>query len=141
MFSAAVVRTMIPEWPPLATSEREQVTREVVQFVRHAFMLAPFHVRLGIGALSAALALWLKLSAPPPPASAAPSHRAALALDRFVRWSGSGAAIVRLYRSLSVLAFYEHPLVLAAMESEQPADRQQVFRAVRVETAASEGSG
>ena len=41
------------------------------------------------------------------------------------------AGLERLLRASTMLAFFEHPLVLTALGEPTPAERQQTFRALR----------
>ncbi len=131
IFAGVLVRSALPDWPALGSETRMRVIADVELFVRNALALAPFHVWLGSLVLSIAAGLFVTLLSPGLSPAGGSNHRAAALLAVFHRLPGPGGAIVRLYRSLTVLAFYEHPLVVAAMGVEDPSRHHDRFRAER----------
>lgn len=126
-FSAMIVRAMTPDWPLLKADTRDQIAGDVALFVERTILLAPAHVRAGVIGLSLMLGLWLAAASMLNRSAA----RIAWAFSVFQKLPMAGPAVIRVYRSMTVLAFYEHPVVAAAMGVEDAADRQQQFRAAR----------
>src|SRR5262249_33520017 len=94
-----------------------------------ALRSAPLHIRLGERVFRIALWLWLL-----PLASR--SHSAAdRALSLFGAASPFSASIVRLYRSLALLAFLESDGVVRALGHAPARERQAQFRSLRLERA------
>ncbi|MCP5433769.1 MAG: hypothetical protein H6923_10920 [Alphaproteobacteria bacterium] len=130
MFLHALVRHLMPETPELSPRLRHAVEGAVTMQVARFLSLAPLHVRLGAAVLTLPVRLWLALRAPGWTRRDKPAQvrRALDALQAIAPL----AAAVRIYRTLTVLAFYEHPFVAEAMgESEPPESRQAAFRARR----------
>jgi hypothetical protein len=125
-----IVLPMLPEWPPLNAAAQGIVAGEIAGFVRRNLARAPAHVRAGVLVVSIGLVFWQLLRAPLA-AMGSPARRRALVSCQRIQGQVSVSAVVRLYRSLTVLAFYEHPLVVAAMGTEDPAARQNRFRVDR----------
>jgi hypothetical protein len=123
-----IVLPMLPEWPPLNPAAQGVVAGEIAGFIRRNLALAPAHVRAGVLVVSIGLVFWQLLRAPLA-AMGSPARRRTLVSCQ--RIHGPVSAVVRLYRSLTVLAFYEHPVVIAAMGTEDPVARQNRFRISR----------
>jgi hypothetical protein len=134
--SGVIIRPLLPQWPELDSAAQETVVRQANRFVQSSIALAPAHVRFGVSVASTALWAWILLYRSGANRSGA-RQRKAVAL--FERLPGPAAAVVRLYRSLTVLAFYEHPLVLRAMNVGEPEARQEKFRAERRSILRSSG--
>ncbi len=115
------IAALIPDWPPLPPAERADVVAECTRFVRAQLGLAPFHIRFGFRVLFIAFSLYALFSSEP---GRALTSFSALPLPLV-------AGLERLLRASTMLAFFEHPLVLKALGEPTPAERQQTFRAVR----------
>jgi hypothetical protein len=130
-----LVGTLLPDHPALLASARAAVLDAAAAFVGGQIGRAPAHVRLGVRVLGLALLTWLALHgvlrAP------APYRQAAPALARFQALGAPFAGVLRVYRSMALLAFYEHPLVEAALGFEDPVARQAAFRALRARRVAA----
>ena len=124
-----LVTCLLPDQPALAPSSRQQVVDTAAGFVSNQVRNAPFHVRFGAWILGTCLYVWL--TAVGAMSSGAPYRRAELAIARFQRIAPVFAAIVRLYRSMALLAYYEHPIVAAALGFEDAEKRQAEFRVRR----------
>jgi hypothetical protein len=120
------IAALVPEWPPLPPGGRETVTAACIGFVRTQLARAPFHIRFGVRVLFAGFSLYaLGCAAFTPAARArALSSFSALPLPLV-------AGLERLLRASTMLAFFDHPLVLAALNEPTPEHRQQEFRALR----------
>lgn len=126
------IEALLPDWPPLPPATRVQVSDQCINFVRAQLRLAPLHIRAGFWTLFAFYSLYALLRAGPSP----DRHRRSAILTDF---SGLRLPMVggveRLLRAAAVLAFFDDPQVLIAMDEETPEARQQRFRALRARTA------
>jgi hypothetical protein len=117
------IAALIPDWPPLPPAERAEVVADCTRFVRAQLGLAPFHIRFGFRVLFIAFSLYAPFSQP----ARALRSFSALPLPLV-------AGLERLLRASTMLAFFEHPLVLGVLGEPTPAGRQQTFRAMRQAT-------
>ena len=135
MIESVVVRPLVaclaPYGPALPAGARNEVIDSVGAFVTRQINLAPFHVRGGALVLGIALRLWISFLAPGAAGSFGAPLRAARAVTLFERLPGPARSAVRLYRSMTVLAYYEHPAVASALDLPNPATRRDAFRAIR----------
>ncbi len=123
------IAALVPDWPVLPAADRALVTAVCIGFVRSQLHLAPFHIRFGFRVLFAAFAVYALFRAGP---FAGPQARAR-ALSAFSSLPlPLVAGLERLLRASTMLAFFDHPLVLAALNEPIPARRQEEFRALRV---------
>jgi hypothetical protein len=134
-----LVSCLAPYGPPLPSGIRTEVINSIAGFVIRQINLAPFHVRVGALVLGAGLRLWLALLAPGAAGSFGAPVRAAHAVMLFERLPGPTRSTVRLYRSMTVLAYYEHPAVASALDLPDPVTRREAFRTIR-RTRLSQGS-
>jgi hypothetical protein len=135
---AGLIEALLPEWPALDTSSHSRIHNDVVEFVRTEIVLAPLHVRLGVGIFTgvffaAAFVLGLGRGF-----ARRPLHWRQGFLEVCGRITPQTRAMIRLFRSLTLLAYFEHPLVLHALGVEDGPDRQARFRALRRDWLASE---
>jgi hypothetical protein len=121
-----IVRCVLPERPIVPDEVRQRATEEAVAFVAAALRSAPWHIRSGERVFRIALWLWLLPAAIRGPAAT----ERALALFGVLSFS---ASIVRLYRSLALLAFLESDDVVRALGHVPMRERQATFRSLRVE--------
>jgi hypothetical protein len=126
-----IIACLAPYGPPLPAGARAGVIDAAGAFVACQIGLAPLPVRVGALALGAVLRLWLALLAPGATGAFGAPMRAARAVALFERLPGPARSVVRLYRSMTVLAYYEHPAVAAALDLPDPAARRDAFRANR----------
>lgn len=115
-FDALIVETMLPDWPLLDRVSRDEVTRATIRAVTAAVKLAPLHIRLGVMSLSVPLGLLVLLAGMGAGGPAVRAIRAARLYDCLQRCSGILSGVIRLYRSMTLLAFYEQPAVLLALQ-------------------------
>lgn len=112
--------TLIPAWPLLDEDEKAAVVTEVAASVTRAIAGAPFHIRLAARSVSIFLSLCILLIS----VGARGSLARAIRADRFYtllqRSPGPITSIVRLYRSMTLLAFYEHTYVAAKLLCARP---------------------
>jgi hypothetical protein len=107
------IASLLPEWPPLADADRRLVSRHCAAFVRGQIALAPAHIRLGVRLLFVLFIAFTTFRL-------ARADGAALA-----RFASCGpppfAGLERVLRSMTLLAFLEHPAVrTAAAAAEAP---------------------
>ncbi|MER8576342.1 hypothetical protein NKG99_31140 [Mesorhizobium sp. M1409] len=121
VFDRVIVATLIPAWPLLDGEEKKAIVTEVVPSVTRAIAGAPFHIRLAVRSVSIFLSLCLFLIS----AGAGGPLASALRADRFYnllqRSPGPIRSVVRLYRSMTLLAFYEQMPVAARLLYVRPA--------------------
>lgn len=128
----ALVAALAPDEPALAPAEREAAHAAAADFLRRQLAIAPFHVRfamrlLGLAFFAAALAAGLGR----PFANRELAWRRAF-IDRVSRSSMPGAMLVRLYRSLTLLAYLEQPAVRTALGADTVSERIAERRAMRL---------
>lgn len=126
-----LIRGLLPTQPLLAPDVGTEVAVLVADHVRRSLAAAPAHLRIGLRVLTAGLAAWLFLfvaARSPWLGRRAASDRALLLFEAVPRL---GPNLMRLYRSLTLLAFYDHPRVAQAMGWENAEARQAHYRAER----------
>lgn len=133
----ATIDAILPEWPPLRAAERNDVLAACIGFVRVQLGLAPFHIRAGIATMFAAFRLYAVLRCGWAPAR--PDRAAALQSFGALRLPPA-AALERLLRSMTLLVFFDHPAVLAAIGEANGTERQAAFRARRATILKSEAA-
>jgi hypothetical protein len=115
-----LVATLIPAWPLLDENEKTAVVSEVAASATRAIGCAPFHIRLAIRSVSIFLSFFILLISVGAGGPLASAFRA----DRFYtllqKSPGSITSIVRLYRSMTLLAFYEQTDVAAKLLFARP---------------------
>jgi len=81
--------------------------KDIAEFVAATIKLAPWHLRMGVRVIETALLVWLALTAKGFAVGMPhlPSLRASL--NQFESLCGPTATLIRLYRSLSMLAYCE----------------------------------
>lgn len=126
-----LVACLAPYGPPLPYGARNVVLDHAAAFVTRQISIAPFHVRIGVLTLGVPLRLWLALVAPGVARSFGAPLRAARAVELFERLPGPAHVVVRFYRSLTILAYYEHAVVAPALDFPDPIARQDTFRTLR----------
>lgn len=126
-----IVACLAPHGPPLPARSRAGVIDAAAAFVARQIGLAPLHIRLGALLLALVLRLWLKMLTPGVSDDCDVPLQAARAVALFERLPGPARSAVRLYRSMTVLAYYEHPALVAALEFPDPVARQEEFREKR----------
>jgi len=116
----ATIDALIPAWPKLPAAERAEVAAHCIHFVRAQLRLAPFHIRAGFKLLFAAYCLYALLR-PGQSRERALTEFSALKLPMV-------GGVERLLRAATLLAFFDEPLVLAAIGECDAATRQKNFR-------------
>lgn len=120
VFDRVIVVTLMPAWPLLDGDEKSAVIGEVVPSVTRAIAGAAFHIRLAVQSASIFLSICILLIS----AGAGGPFASALRADKFYnllqRSPGPFTSVVRLYRSMTLLAFYEHTHVAAKLLSVRP---------------------
>ncbi len=130
-FDGLIVETMLPRWPVLDSAVRRCVHAEVARSVKRSIGCAPAHVRIGVAVLSFGLGSLLLVTSIGAGGPAVRAARAERLYGLIQKLPGPAGAAVRLYRSMSVLAFYEHASVAPLLDPETPEDRQTRFRLAR----------
>ena len=122
---AATIDTLLPEWPALPEQTRATVSSHCAAFVSRQIGLAPAHVRLGIRVLFLAFTAFAFLRAGLRPLGSMPRERRAALLREF----GLDAvplllSLERVLRSLTMVAFLDHPKVTAAIDESAAVHRR-----------------
>ena len=117
-FDTIIVETLLPNWPVLDGATRAEAARKTVLYVSGAIALAPFHIRFGVALVSVALGLSLGLLNVGAGTPMVRAQRAAHLYDLLQKLPGPVASVVRLYRSMTLLAYYEQPAVAALLHGE-----------------------
>ena len=126
--SIALIDALVPRGLGVPEAERDSILDQVAGFVRAEGALAPLPIRLGLAALSLALLAWLGLG----------RRDREKALQRWDQRTGApGRALTRMLRSLSLLAYLDHPLVRSRMGVATVPERQRQFRELRAGRVAS----
>jgi hypothetical protein len=109
MLPRAVTESFLGWDVGLSVAERERVHRDVVAFVRAEIALAPAHIRFVLRVLAGTFAAWIILTR-------LAGIDVAAAIAAWSHLTGPpGGMLIRLLRSLALLAFGEHPLVRARL--------------------------
>jgi hypothetical protein len=110
----ATVTSLLPDWPSLTPEARRQVSHHCAAFVRRQISLAPAHIRGGFWLLYATFIVFAAVRALAR-GSLAPRGDAA-ALTAFASLGpASFPGLERVLRSMTVLAFLEHPVVQSSL--------------------------
>jgi hypothetical protein len=129
--SSSLIDALVPRGLGVPEAERDSVLDQVAGFVRAEGALAPLPIRLGLTALSLALLAWLGVLA------LGRRDREA-ALEYWDRFAGApGRALTRMLRSLTLIAYLDHPLVRSRMGVATVPERQRHYRAFRARAVAS----
>jgi hypothetical protein len=119
-----IVDALLPEWPDLPPESRSSVSAHCAHFVRKQIALSPTHIRFGIRVLFTAFCMFAFLHLGMRRLGSVPRERRATALRAFALEQVSPfVALERLLRSMTVLAFLEHPDVLIAIGSTAARER------------------
>lgn len=103
----SLVKYLAPDYPPLTPDQQRHVHASVAESVGGALRRAPWHIRLAAWGLSITLVTWVAIFGG--------QARAERSVARFGALGGVFRDGLKLFRSLVVLAYYEHPTVLHAM--------------------------
>lgn len=116
---AGLVARLLPDYPPLDPATRAAAAAEVAAHVADQLAALPPYLRLPVRLALAAFA-WLPLLVAGRPFAALPPARQATWLGW---WSAAPLApardVVRLVRSVALLAWFDHPAVRARLEAEE----------------------
>jgi hypothetical protein len=118
-----IVDALLPEWPALPSERRTAVSAHCARFVRRQIALPPAHIRFGIRILLTAFCTFAFLRLGMQPLGSVSRERRAAALRAFaIEHVPSFVALERVLRSMTMVAFLEHPDVLTAIgEDSLPA--------------------
>lgn len=120
-FDRVIVATLTPLWPLLDAEERPAVVSEVARSVTRSIALAPFHIRFAVESVSIVIGLCTVLIS----AGAGGPLARTLRTDRFYRllqrMPGPAGSVIRLYRSMTLLAFYDEAPVAEKLLAARPA--------------------
>lgn len=125
VFDRALVETLMPTWPLLDEDEKPAVVSEVVASVSRAIADAPLHIRFAVRSVSMFLGPCIFIIS----AGAGGALASALRAERFYtvlqRSPGPIMSVMRLYRSMTLLAFYEQTPVAAKLLSLRTTQNQK----------------
>ena len=112
----------MPDYPSLDEEQSKEVTLDTNDFIKEQLSSTPFHVRLGltfIGFIFLCLILAIK-SVRSYKKEKHPDSSIILSVIPLNKYLSSFA---RVYRTLVVLAFYEHPKVIKIIDSQHGVTR------------------
>jgi hypothetical protein len=115
----STITSLLPDWPALPPAKRTAIGQHCAHFARQQISQAPAHIRLGLRTLFFTFVAFAAARAIARGSSPFTTDAAALAAFADLG-PAACAALERALRSMTVLAFLEHPVVLAAIEGEQP---------------------
>lgn len=124
-----IVAALLPDRPDIAPAQRRAAGEAAARFVRDALKRAPLHLRLAERLARTAIFLALSPAAPALRYERPAGGYARTVISAFEHATGASANVIRLYRSLSIFAFYEHESLVSHLGSTPAAQRQDVFRA------------
>ena len=113
----------MPDYPSLDEEQSKEVKLDTNNFIKEQLSSTPFHVRLGltfIGFIFLCLILAIK-SAQSYKKEKHPDGSIILSVIPLNKYLSSFA---RVYRTLVVLAFYEHPKVIKIIDSQHAVTRK-----------------
>jgi hypothetical protein len=127
----ALFEAAAPDLAPLDPTQAAMVRQDCAESARRQLRASPLHIREAMRVLSWLFAVFALLTARKTPWGMT-RREIGRTLSGFSRLPlGSLAALERLSRSLTLLAYFEHPAVLKAL-GEMPLDeRQTTFRGRR----------
>ena len=112
----ATVDALLPEWPALPSTHRASVSAHCAGFVRRQVALSPAHIRLGIRVLFIVFCIFAAIHLRLRPLGSVPREQRVATLKIFaLDQVPPFVALERVLRSMTVVAFLEHPDVLAAI--------------------------
>jgi hypothetical protein len=133
----ALFEAAVPELAPLDPIRAATVRQDCAESARRQLRASPLHIREAMRVLSWLFAAYVLLAARKTP-SGMTRREIGRALSGFSRLPlGSLAALERLSRSLTLLAYFEHPTVLKALGEMPLGERQTVYRARRAASLAT----
>jgi hypothetical protein len=115
----ATIDALLPEWPPLPAGGRSAVNTSCSRFVARQIALSPAHIRFGIRLLFGAFCIFAFVRLGLRPLGAVAREQRAAVLSVFaLEQVPPLVALERVLRSMTVLAFFDHPDVLAVISRE-----------------------
>lgn len=116
-----MVDALLPDWPALSAESRSSVSAHCAHFVHRQIALSPAHIRFGIRLLFTAFCMFASLRLGMRRLGSVSRERRAIALRAFaLDQVPPFIALERVLRSMTVLAFLEHPDVLIAIGEAPP---------------------
>ncbi len=122
-FRAQLICCLLPSYPPLPLEQRDKIAADVHRSVTQLICLAPWHIRSGEKVLRFLLMAWMMVTVSGP-LKATNICAINQSLSQFQQHSNTLAGVIRLYRSLLTLSFYEHPLVVQELNRLSSPTRQ-----------------
>ncbi|MCA1510371.1 hypothetical protein [Bradyrhizobium sp. NBAIM01] len=117
LFDRVLVAALMPAWPLLEGEEKPAIATQVLASVTLAIADAPLHIRLVARSVAIVLGVCIFLISVGAEGSLASSRRAERFCTFLERSPGPIRSVMRLYRSMVLLAFYEQALVAAKLLS------------------------
>jgi hypothetical protein len=112
----ATIDALLPDWPRLPPERRMPVSACCAHFARGQIALSPAHVRLGIRVVLLAFYVFAFLRLGMRRLGSVPREQRAAALRAFAHEHVPPfLALERVLRSMTLIAFLEHPDVLATI--------------------------
>lgn len=122
---ARLIKIFMPSWPELSDDAYQKILSDVAAFLKIEFTLTPWFIALPMALLQILFSTVLTLS----------GARSQAEQQRVItHWERCGVpfqAFIRLYRSLTLLAYMEHPLIREKLDLPDYQAHQENFRAKR----------
>lgn len=115
-FLYALVDLLMPNYPTIGINQKKLILHDIYPFISSSLEHAPVHIRFGEKVLRFSLRAWLTLARISLPTSH-PLYALA-AIKKFENLSPTTRGLLRLYRSLITLAFFEHPFIIEALQTK-----------------------
>jgi hypothetical protein len=112
----ATVDALLPEWPALSSTHRASVSAHCAGFVRRQVALSPAHIRLGVRVLFIVFCVFATFRLGMKPLGSVPREQRVAILKAFtLDQVPPFVALERVLRSMTTVAFLEHPHVVTAV--------------------------
>lgn len=130
--SSSLVASVLPAYPTLDQEEKAQVLAAVTEFMGAELSLAPWHIRFGLTTIGIGCVAFCRLWLRGRRIDLVPAERRTATFAAWERFSGNpGRGFMRALRSMTTLAFYDHPQVLLALGVTNPREHQEERRQYR----------
>ena len=107
----------MPDYPSLNEEQSKEVMLDINDFIKEQLSSTPFHVRLGLTFIGF-IFLCLILAKKPVQSFKKEKHSDSSIIISVIAMNKYLSSFARVYRSLIVLAFYEHPKVRKIIDSQ-----------------------
>ena len=139
-FEQEFIDALVPQEPPLEPDERMQLVDDTRAFIQRCLASAAPHIGLGVWLMRFLLRIWLLVMIGPGSLRGPDKDKFEGAVLRFERLGTSFYSLTRLYRSLVMLSYFEHPLVTRRIGAPDLLMVQKTHRELRAGLVLKESS-